>query len=571
MYDFYFVLTDKHIKEINLLALYHRIQDCMSFTIDSSLKLLKEKGKMDNFFSNGSMVTFLPKARILEMNEGVIEKMIHEIQLHPEKYSFEEKLRTLSMKIKNFEVVDDGRNDDEDYSYWLKQISQVYFEQAELLESKKTNGKNTSFDNNRSNISSNSNKTQLSEECKSHFLQAKEYASKAVTKCRPIHAEAIEPLLMQIKCCLKLELFEEMDEKMNSILDLVKNHLGQNHPILVQIFEEIGDYFNQFKNEEAYTVNFYTQASVIAKMHLGTEHFIRLRLLKKLSSVKILLDQHLDAYYYMLEAIEILKIHKKQHSLEMSIILNDTLRLAQDVGINDQALEVGMYGQKVHLEYLFDNSERQLDQPVEFRSEVFNKILNNYYINCKWMKKLCFDRHRSFNFLREFCNNYYEVFTREIKHYKKNFMLDELSPDYENRRSFFKRMIKCFCLLSVMLLQKKEKLIVLTILDRYYFDPNRNMDERGRRSSHTSANQDVIHQCEKINNDPYCVLRAHLQFILDHRFFLLETLDKYQFKDVVHFYDIRNREVEEKLKGFRSFVIICGFNNFKSFIEEVEE
>lgn len=77
---------------------------------------------------------------------------------------------------------------------------------------------------------------------------------------------------------------------MNSILDLVKNHLGQNHPILVQIFEEIGDYFNQFKNEEAYTVNFYTQASVIAKMHLGTEHFIRLRLLKKLSSVKILLD-----------------------------------------------------------------------------------------------------------------------------------------------------------------------------------------------------------------------------------------------------------------------------------------
>lgn len=136
----------------------------------------------------------------------------------------------------------------------------------------------------------------------------------------------------------------------------------------------------------------------------------------------------------------------------MSIILNDTLRLAQDVGINDQALEVGMYGQKVHLEYLFDHSERQLDQPVEFRSEVFNKILNNYYINCKWMKKLCFDRHRSFNFLREFCNNYYEVFTREIKHYKKNFMLDELSPDYENRRSFFKRMIKCFCLLSVMLL-----------------------------------------------------------------------------------------------------------------------
>ena len=78
-----------------------------------------------------------------------------------------------------------------------------------------------------------------------------------------------------------------MEEKMNYLIDLVKNHLGENHPILIRIFEEIGDFFNQFHNEEAYTVNFYTQACLIAKMHLGTAHFTRLRLLKKLSSVKI--------------------------------------------------------------------------------------------------------------------------------------------------------------------------------------------------------------------------------------------------------------------------------------------
>jgi hypothetical protein len=151
---------------------------------------------------------------------------------------------------------------------------------------------------------------------------------------------------------LKLEQYEEMEGKMTYMFDLVKFHLGNNHPILIQIFEDIGDFFNQFHNEEAYTVNFYTQACLIAKMHLGTEHFIRLRLLKKLSSVKIQLDQHLDAYYNMLEAIEILKMHEQVHTLQMSIILNDTLRLAQDVGVNDQAFEIGMYGQKIHIKYL---------------------------------------------------------------------------------------------------------------------------------------------------------------------------------------------------------------------------
>lgn len=38
------------------------------------------------------------------------------------------------MKIKNFEVVDDGRNDEEEYSYWLNQISKVYFERSLIEE-----------------------------------------------------------------------------------------------------------------------------------------------------------------------------------------------------------------------------------------------------------------------------------------------------------------------------------------------------------------------------------------------------------------------------------------------------
>jgi hypothetical protein len=40
------------------------------------------------------------------------------------------------MKLKNFEMVDDGRNDEEDYSYWLNQISAVYFEKGLQEEAK---------------------------------------------------------------------------------------------------------------------------------------------------------------------------------------------------------------------------------------------------------------------------------------------------------------------------------------------------------------------------------------------------------------------------------------------------
>ena len=103
-----------------------------------------------------------------------------------------------------------------------------------------------------------------------------EITEKALLKCRPLHAEAILPLTIQVKCCFKLELYDEMDLKMGQIFELVKFHLGSNHPILIQIFEEIGDFFSEFYNEEAYTINFYTQVSILLK----SEHKINLYLTK---------------------------------------------------------------------------------------------------------------------------------------------------------------------------------------------------------------------------------------------------------------------------------------------------
>lgn len=55
-----------------------------------------------------------------------------------------------------------------------------------------------------------------------------------------------------------------MDGKMNFLIDVIQTHLGKNHPVLISIFEEIGDFFNQFTNEENSSVNFYTQVTFYA-------------------------------------------------------------------------------------------------------------------------------------------------------------------------------------------------------------------------------------------------------------------------------------------------------------------
>ena len=61
---------------------------------------------------------------------------------------------------------------------------------------------------------------------------------------------------------MKLEMYDEMDGRMNFLIDVIQTHLGKNHPVLVTIFEEIGDFFNQFVNEENSCVNFYTQVGL---------------------------------------------------------------------------------------------------------------------------------------------------------------------------------------------------------------------------------------------------------------------------------------------------------------------
>lgn len=185
------------------------------------------------------------------------------------------------------------------------------------------------------------------------------------------------------------------------------------------------------------------------------------------------------------------------------------------------------------------------------------------------MKKLCSRYHRSFKFFREFCSNYFDVFTRDIKPYKQNFLLDELPPDFDNRRKYFKRMIKCYCLLSMMLLESKERTIITVILDRFHFETQRNT-ESDRRTM-MSAFQDVLAQYELVNSDPYFVIKNHLQFLLNNQYELMKVIDKFQFKATIHFYEIQNRKIEIQMSELRSFVVICGFNKFKNYLNNLED
>jgi hypothetical protein len=63
-------------------------------------------------------------------------------------------------------------------------------------------------------------------------------------------------------------------------------------------------------------------------MHLGIDHMVRLRILRKLAAIRIVMEQHLEAFYNILEAVEIVKCQKRIFTRDMSFVINDALRLA---------------------------------------------------------------------------------------------------------------------------------------------------------------------------------------------------------------------------------------------------
>ena len=490
--------------------------------------------KIETFFSNSSNLNFKEKAIALKVEEGAIEKMV--VQAYTNKKStIKTKIKALQQKLKCFELAFDYV-DDYEHMKWLCRLADLY----------------------------------LSLEDDESLKEAYRLSQEAALKCREDHAEKIEPMLRQVKALMMMDNLPEkanLTSLMNELHNIVKFHLGDEHPAQIKILEQFGDMYNFFK-KDLLTINFYSFASRLAKAHLGVDHLVRMRLLKKMASIHLSMESFEEAFICMLDVIEIMKTKKLEHSICMASILNDTLRLAIDLGSYDQVVRIGCYGQKIMIKCLEDWEGFEL--PLAERSEEFKAMLEYYYDNCKWIRKICFKKHKSFKFFREFCNDFHKIFMRDVEKYKANFMYNRLSGDYANRPSVYRRLIKCFCLLATLLLDAKEKLYLTCILDRFYFNTLRNEEDVHRKMIRAACIADTIKQCEAIFKGPYEVLKRHLQFLMDQRLRLLEIMDHNRFKDVIYFHEIGDRGLKERLTQFRSFISLCGFSNFKNLLLENE-
>lgn len=477
------------------------------------------------------MASFFPKVTTIKLREGVIEKSVCKV-FQNESTSIDEKITIISQKLKSFELSND-KSDDLEYAKWLCYFSDLYY----------------SFQDDK------------------NLTKAIEYASKAQDKCRRMHAENIPCILRQIKCNMVMKNPQEIKGLTNYLYEIVNFHLGNEHPVMIEILEQFGDMHLFFENDQK-TMSFYNHACDLAKLHIGGDHIIRLRLLKKLSRVKILVDQPdllEQAFYHMLEVIEIMKKRNFKGTYEMAVALNDTLRISMDVKFNAIAFEVGYYAQKMYVKILKDNKELLL--PLSQRSEALDKMIEKYYENCKWMKKLCFNNHRSYKFFREFCDNQHKIFMDEISTYKQYLLHGKLSGVYENRYNIYQRLIKCYVLLGLMLLEQSEKNSLVHIVDRFNFDILRNLEENEKKDVTRSAICEVMEQVEKdFKKDPFEVWKKNLDFFLKERLNLLGILEKNRFKDIIYFYEPGDLNITINLRNFRGFVTLCGFNDFRNIL-----
>ena len=402
---------------------------------------------------------------------------------------------------------------------------------------------------------------------KNHDI-AYEFAETAENQCRPNHAELLEAYLRQVDCIFQKSVPTDLTPKLNNIHEVLSFHIGQDHPFQIRIFEGLGDIFLQFQKDSD-TLHSYETAEYWARLHLGVDHKVRLRLLKKIVHVKITLDQIEEAFLMMLEIIEIMKRHKMQNTVEMAVTFNDLVRVSMEVGDNSEAFNVIMDAQKAMLGHLKGHPE--FEKPPEARDEQFLKYLDCYYENCKWTKRLCVARHKSFKFLRRFCNDFNHIINADVKMYKDRFLFNRCPENHKGRCSAYRKLIKCYCLLATLLLSPREKIIFVNFLDRFHFDSMRGTDEKCRKILRISALGNIYAQVEQnLLKDPYDVLKKMLGFFLEHALYLQEVIEKYRYMETIHFHYIDDEDVLDKVREFGSWVSLCGFLNFKEFLMDQE-
>ena len=229
LHDYWYTLTDEDILSTNFISLFCKLQKTINFSFEGDLKLLKvsEKQKQDIFY-NQSHIYYIPYSLGLRIDNGIIDKY-SKIICQDERYSLEERLIVLRDKSNCFDQ-DEDVNDDSDNI-------EEYCELAELF---------------------------LKKNDPDSIKLAYMYAERAYNISSELHQESLHPLLLMIKIHYEEKDFEKMKQKNEILMNLMLFYHGGTHPLMIKVFEELGDLHYQGGDiEEA--LNFYREASLVAK------------------------------------------------------------------------------------------------------------------------------------------------------------------------------------------------------------------------------------------------------------------------------------------------------------------
>lgn len=122
--------------------------------------------------------------------------------------------------------------------------------------------------------------------------EALHYAEQAYEAARELHHEAIPPLLMLCKINYLLGKENEFLRVNGILFSLIKFfHEGKTHPILIKVFELLGDIF-QKAGYFPTSLSYFNEAYLLSKLHLGFTHPIGLRILRKISCSRIAVNDY---------------------------------------------------------------------------------------------------------------------------------------------------------------------------------------------------------------------------------------------------------------------------------------
>lgn len=355
---------------------------------------------------------------------------------------------------------------------------------------------------------------------------------------------------------------EEAKKQSETLLEIIKLHFDENHPILIKFVKEIGNLYFSY-GQEADCLICYLKADSLAKKHLGHDHKIRIKLLNKIATCRLILEKRADAQLILEESLQIMRRWRMETTLQYSTTQLDNLRLLDELGKINRVVKDGEEFIKLYVKYLKDNSE--LEQKLYFRKKKFAKILHNFYKGSVLLLKMSLNHQQDFFYLKSLCDSLYVVLFKDLKKLIKGFMKGEY-PILDEVVTMF---VKGCCMRIGLIMTPKAKIDLVQVLDRFKFEL---IDTSGDQTSKNeilrkTMNEIVVFVLEERKN-PFESLSQAVGKILDGMEDLKKLLNEFHYSREIKLDIITDNELRKSMEKFRSFLVVGGFSKMRAFMLE---